>query len=55
MDEKSLNELRCVAAEIIVKLYEAGSASQLKLLKMQVDRSLEALGASEDGDEETGA
>lgn len=35
------NHLRCVAAEVIVKLYEAKDVEQLKLLKSQIQRSLE--------------
>ena len=37
------NDLRCVAAEIIVKLFDAKDASQLELLKGQIDASLREL------------
>ena len=44
---KELNELRCVAADMIIVLYENKSVSQIELLKMQCDRSLEELGHKE--------
>ena len=50
LTEKELNELRCVAADVIIVLYENKSVSQLKLLKMQCDRSLEELGHKEPTD-----
>jgi hypothetical protein len=37
------NDMRCAAAEIICRLYENGDVSQLELLKIQLDLSLELL------------
>jgi hypothetical protein len=44
------NDFRCLASEIICKLYEAKDVSQLKLLKAHCDRALEELAAKPDGE-----
>lgn len=41
--KKDYNELRCFANEIILQLFEAKQESQLEILKISVDRSLEEL------------
>jgi hypothetical protein len=41
--KKEANELRLVAAEIIRRLYVRKELSQLKLLRMQCDRSVEEI------------
>lgn len=41
--DKELNDLRCIASEIIVKLYKAEKRRQLELLKMHVDKALDEL------------
>lgn len=43
LKKKDANDVRCVASDCICKLYDAGSIEQLRLLEMQVDRSLEEL------------
>lgn len=40
MTDKEANEMRCVANEIILQLYEAGQAVQLGILKAQLDRAV---------------
>lgn len=37
------NTLRCVASDIIIKLYEAKNTVQLELLQMHVDAALKEL------------
>lgn len=44
--EKAMyNEKRCIAAEIIVQLFEAGEINQIHLLKLQIDTNLKMLQA----------
>jgi hypothetical protein len=40
MNTNEANEMRCIAAEIIVRLYEQKEWGQLKLLKKQIEASL---------------
>lgn len=35
-----MNAKRCIAAEIIVQLWEAGEVAQIELLSMQIEASL---------------
>lgn len=42
MTEKSANQLRLIAADIIHKLWEAGETTQLELILMQAKRSIES-------------
>lgn len=37
------NEMRCIASEIIIKLYEAKNIVQLELLQMHVESALKEL------------
>jgi hypothetical protein len=39
--EEKDNKLRCFAAEIIAQLWQSGNVSQLELLQMQVNSSIE--------------
>jgi len=41
------NEIRCIAAEIICRLYKAKDRSQLEMLKVQCERSIEELDKEE--------
>jgi len=41
------NALRCIAAEIIVKLYEKKNTNQLILLREQINASIKTLQAQE--------
>lgn len=41
LEGNAANKLRLVAAEIIHKLWQAGETTQLEVLKMQAERSLE--------------
>lgn len=45
------NQIRCVASDCIIRLFESGNVSQLELLKMHVDRAIEELTAQDLGDE----
>lgn len=40
MTDPEANDLRCYAAEIIVRLYQAGQREQLKLLRDQAEASI---------------
>ncbi len=41
MTDTEANDLRLFAAEVIARLYKAGQLDQLRLLEIQVKRSLE--------------
>lgn len=43
MDAQEANTLRCVAADIIIKLYHAGAKSQLTLLEDHINVALNRL------------
>lgn len=43
MNYNEYNELRCIAGDIIIQLYEAKKRSQLELLKQQCEHAIEAL------------
>lgn len=40
---EEVNDIRCLASEIIIKLYEGKHVSQLAILKGAIDRALELL------------
>lgn len=47
MSKEDLNDLRCIAAEVIITLFNAKEKEQLELLSEQIETSLMAIEESE--------
>lgn len=49
MNYNEYNELRCIAGDIIIKLYKAKERSQLELLKQQCEHAIKKLDGTSNG------